>query len=125
MNSVNETILADEHLPRVQFVSKDGETSLYTLHTLPCFSLQDFESKAIIIPVLPFASFNSVSVDTLKEIKVGDKIQVTADIDHQLYKSWNPPTNFTPVKDQVNTYTVSLIVEDALGYPIIMGKEES
>lgn len=123
MASEKEIYLDVDPEARLEYSNSLGDYSIFTLDTLPHLSLQCPDPSAIIIPALTFAAFNPASLDQFQNIKENDMIQVSTDLDHKIYKSWNPPAEFLPERGKSTMYKVRLIVEDALGYPIIVGSE--
>lgn len=95
----------------------------FDFHHAPHLGLFSTEPGALLVPTVSAKLFDPKSEDLWKEVKEGDIINVTVNknADVEVWEAWDPPTEYI-VADGTYKVEVSLVVKDALDYPVVIGQ---
>lgn len=114
--------------PAFKQVSTMEETQLFEFNHSPHLGLlgltEDRKSvDTLILPTMAFSGFNPSSLEALASVKEGDKIHVISDISTEFWEFWNPPDTLRPLTNVDTILTVSHIIKDSIGFPLILANK--
>lgn len=121
MATENELYIPVSNDPRFKIKNEmTNGTKVCTLDFQPHIGLMCPEPHAIMLAGSAFQMFNPVSLDHLKQLKVGDLIHTTCDPNDEIYKFWDPPADYAVEANFSKMYKVAHIDTCGLGLPIII-----
>ena len=98
-----------------------GGTQLFEYSHVPHLAAMAPGMKTIVIIGKAFSIFNESALEHLKQAKTGDLIQVTVDLNHEVWSAWKPAEDYIPAAGFHKLARARFVGADPNGCPFIIG----